>query len=344
MIRAVAIAFFTTIAVVPLVRRFCIRWGLYDLDGPLKIHVGAIPRLGGVAIALALVAGIVFNDQFDPVQARPFLIALTLIWAVGFVDDIQGLSPILRLAIQIAGGVLSWYGGWRLPWFENSAINLAGVCLIAVVFINAFNFLDGADGLCAGVTGIIAAAYIFLPGVALSELGSLVAWSLLGTSLGFLFFNFPRASVFLGDGGSTVFGFCIAFLGLDFYRSNAANLTDATALFPIVVAGLPLLDAMLAVSRRVLGGGGLLHGDRRHYYDLLAELGWTPRRVAVMSYALTAGICAIAGLVVKCDFRQALWLSIATAGILLILSLRLGSLRQNQEPRDKPANCPPVAQ
>ncbi len=344
MLRAGAIAFFTTIAVVPLVRRFCIRWGLYDVNGPLKIHVGAIPRLGGVAITLSLVAGVVFNHQFDAMQARSFLIGLTLIWAVGFVDDIQGLSPILRLPIQIAGGVLLWYGGWRLPWFENPAINLASVCLLAVVFINAFNFLDGADGLCAGVTGIIAAAYIFLPGVALSELGALVAWSLLGASLGFLFFNFPRASVFMGDGGSTVFGFCIAFLGLDFYRSNAANLTDATALFPIVVAGLPLLDATLAVSRRLVSGGDLFYGDRRHFYDLWIGLGWTPRKVALTTYALTAAICVIAALVLKCDFSVALSLSIATAGILLIAGLRLGSLRQNHETQDKPVDGSPIAQ
>jgi UDP-GlcNAc:undecaprenyl-phosphate GlcNAc-1-phosphate transferase len=345
MVRAGAIAFFATIAVVPLVRRFCIRWGLYDLNGPLKIHVGAIPRLGGVAIILSLVAGVVFNHQFDEMQARPFLIVLTLIWAVGFVDDIQGLSPILRLAIQIAGGFLLWYGGWRLPWFENPAINLAGVCLLAVVFINAFNFLDGADGLCAGVTGIIAVAYIFLPGVALSELGSLVAWSLLGASLGFLFFNFPpNAKIFMGDSGSTVLGFCIVFLGIDFCHSSAPNLNGATVLFPIVVASLPLFDAILAVSRRLLGGRDLLHGDRRHYYDLLGELGWTPRKVALTTYALTAGICAIAGLVLKCDFRQALSLSMGTAGILLVAGWRLGSLRQDQETQDKPADCSPIAE
>jgi len=345
MVRAGAIAFFTTIAVIPLVRRFCIRWGLYDLNGPLKIHVGAIPRLGGVAIALSLVAGVVFNHQFEAIQARPFLIALGLIWTVGFVDDIQRLSPILRLAIQIAGGVLLWYGGWRLPWFENPAINLAGVCLLAVVFINAFNFLDGADGLCAGVTGIIAAGYIFLPGVALSGLGSLVAWSLLGASLGFLFFNFPpNAIIFMGDSGSTVFGFCIAFLGLDFCRSNAVNPNRITVLFPIAVAALPLFDATLAVLRRLRGRNSLLLGDREHFYDRLMGLGWTPRRVALATYVLTAATCAIAGLTLKCDFRHALSLCIGTAGILLISGLRLRSLKQNQQRRDKPDDFSPIAQ
>jgi hypothetical protein len=84
----------------------------------------------------------------------------------------------------------------------------------------------------------------------------------------------------------------------------------------------------LAVSRRLLGGGHLLRGDRRQYYDLLAE-----RKVTLTTYVLTTAICAIAGLVLKCDFRQALWLSIGTAGILLIAGLRLGSLKQNQEPQ-----------
>jgi len=134
------------------------------------------------------------------------------------------------------------------------------------------------------------------------------------------------------------------FLGLDFYRSNAANPNSATALFPIMVAGLPLLDATLAVSRRLLGGGYLLHGDRRHYYDLLVGLGWAPRKVALMTYTLAAAICAIAGLVLKCDFRQALWLSIGTAGILLIAGWRLGSLKQNEEWQNKRADCSPVVQ
>jgi UDP-N-acetylmuramyl pentapeptide phosphotransferase/UDP-N-acetylglucosamine-1-phosphate transferase len=141
-----------------------------------------------------------------------------------------------------------------------------------------------------------------------------------------------------------VFGFCIAFLGLDFYRSNAGNPNHLTVLFPIFGAALPLLDATLAVSRRLLGGGHLFYGDRRHYHDLMRELGWSPRKVTLMTYALTAGICAIAGLVLKCDFRKALSLFIGTAGILLIAGLRLGSLRQNQETQDKPADCSPITQ
>jgi UDP-N-acetylmuramyl pentapeptide phosphotransferase/UDP-N-acetylglucosamine-1-phosphate transferase len=115
MVRAGAIAFFATIAVVPLVRRFCIRWGLFDLNGPLKIHVGAIPRLGGVAIILALVAGVAFNHQFDPVQARPFLIALALIWAVGFVDDIQGLSRFKSQEVSCCGTAAGDSLGSKIP-------------------------------------------------------------------------------------------------------------------------------------------------------------------------------------------------------------------------------------
>lgn len=333
MLRAGAIAFITTIVFVPLVRYLCNHWGLFDPSGPLKIHSGEIPRLGGVAIAASIVTGVSFSRIIAARPVWPFLVALALIWAVGFTDDIRRVSATLRLAVQIGAGLMLWYGGWRLPWFPSTTINLLGVCLLTVGFVNAFNFLDGADGLCAGVTAIIAAGYAILPGVTLSALGQLVAWSLLGASVGFLFFNFPPADIFMGDSGSTVLGFCVGFLGFDFYRSNATNLNGAAELFPILIAALPLLDAILAVSRRLRSRRFLLRGDRRHFYDLLMRLGWSPRKVALMTYAISIALCGIAWLVLQFDYKNALLLTIASVGALLAAGVRLGSLRQNEKAR-----------
>jgi UDP-GlcNAc:undecaprenyl-phosphate/decaprenyl-phosphate GlcNAc-1-phosphate transferase len=285
LLRPEAIAFFSTLILIPIVRGFCIHFGLYDSVGPLKIHLQAIPRLGGVAIALAFAAGISLAGPVSRMHVWPFLAALILIWAAGLADDIWFLAPPLRLAAQIGGGIFLWCGGWQLPWLKPGPANLAAVCLLTVLLINSFNFLDGSDGLCAGVTAIIAAAYLVLPGFTLSFPGTTVAWSLLGVSIGFLVFNFPPARIFMGDSGSTVLGFGVAFLAFDFYRANATSERHIALAVPLLMAALPLLDGILAVLRRLHGGRSLLHGDRRHFYDLLLDLSWSPRRVALTIYA-----------------------------------------------------------
>jgi UDP-GlcNAc:undecaprenyl-phosphate/decaprenyl-phosphate GlcNAc-1-phosphate transferase len=331
LLRPEAIAFFSTLILIPIVRGFCIHCGLYDSVGPLKIHSQAIPRLGGVAIALAFAAGISFAGPVSRMHVWPFFAALILIWAAGIVDDIWFLSPSLRLAAQIGGGILLWYGGWQLPWLKPGPANLAAVCFLTVLLINCFNFLDGSDGLCAGVTGIIAAAYLVLPGFTLSFPGTTVAWSLLGVSIGFLVFNFPPARIFMGDSGSTVLGFGVAFLAFDFYRANATSERPIVLAVPLLMAALPLLDGILAVLRRLQGGRSLLHGDRRHFYDLLLDLSWSPRRVALTIYVLTAAMCAIAWLDLKCDFTHALLLCAASTIALIVAGVRLGSLRSNDK-------------
>jgi UDP-GlcNAc:undecaprenyl-phosphate/decaprenyl-phosphate GlcNAc-1-phosphate transferase len=328
-----AISFIATLIFVPVVRRLCIRWNIYDPVGPLKIHSQAIPRLGGLAITLAFAAGISLAVHLSRMHVWPFFAALALIWAAGLADDIWLLSPALRLAAQVVGGILLWCGGWRLPWLQPGLANLAAVCLLTVFFINCFNFLDGSDGLCAGVTATVAAAYLIFPGLTLSPQGSTVAWSLLAVSAGFLVFNFPPARIYLGDSGSTVLGFGVAFLAFDFYGANATNERHIALAIPLLMTALPLLDGILAVLRRLLGGGSVLHGDRRHFYDLLLGLGWSPRRVASAIYVLTAAMCTIAGLVLKCDFTRALLLGAASTSALTIAAIRLGVLRSNKRSR-----------
>lgn len=306
---------------------------MYDPVGPLKIHSQATPRLGGVAITLALAAGTSVGSHLSRRQAWPLVGALALIWAAGLADDIWLLSPALRLAAQVTGSILLWLGGWRLPWLQPGLANLAATCLLTIIFINCFNFLDGSDGLCAGVTATIAAAYLTFFELTLSPLGSTMAWSLLGISAGFLVSNFPPARIYLGDSGSTVLGFGIAFLGFDFYRANATNERHVALAIPLLMAALPLLDGILAVLRRLRGGGSVVHGDRRHFYDLLLGLGWSSRRVALAIYVLTAAMCTVAWLILKCDFTHAVLLCAASIGALTMAAVRLGILRSNERPR-----------
>jgi UDP-N-acetylmuramyl pentapeptide phosphotransferase/UDP-N-acetylglucosamine-1-phosphate transferase len=220
-----------------------------------------------------------------------FLAALLLTWVVGLIDDLRGLSPLLRLTAQAAAGGILWTSGWRVPFFESGVPGFVAECVFVALFINAFNFLDGADGLAAGVAGIIAIAYIALPQASHSINGAALAWSLLGACAGFLVDNFPPAKIFMGDSGSTALGMSVAFLSLDFYRSNPG--AKFGPVFPILVGLLPLLDLAFAVLRRLRARVSPFRGDRRHFYDLLLARGWSPRSVVLASCAATAVLALI---------------------------------------------------
>jgi UDP-GlcNAc:undecaprenyl-phosphate/decaprenyl-phosphate GlcNAc-1-phosphate transferase len=325
-----AISFALVLAAVPAVMRLCAKFGLRDSPGPLKIHSRPMPRLGGVAILLAICAGI-FLDARLAID-NSFVLALTLIWAAGIVDDLRGLPPIFRLGAQALGGIILWYGGWRVPWLNSGMLGLAALCVYLILVINSLNFIDGADGIAAGVTAVIAAGYIALPGAPLTQFGPLVAWSLLGACVGFLVANFPPAKIFMGDSGSMLLGFCAAILGLDFWRTHSA--TGSAQFFPFIVAGLPLLDALFAVLRRLRRRNSPLIGDREHVYDLLLARGLPAPKVALTCYAITLVLVLIGLLILRTDNPFALWvLSIAVA-VLLLAALRLGSLGKS-EPRPR---------
>jgi UDP-GlcNAc:undecaprenyl-phosphate GlcNAc-1-phosphate transferase len=159
----------------------------------------------------------------------------------------------------------------------------------------------------------------------LSHLGAVGAWSLLGASLGFLAFNFPPAEIFLGDSGSTVLGFSLAFLALDSCRAGAS--ANSLPLFPVIFAAVPLLDAAFAVLRRLRNYGSPLAGDRRHFYDLLLARGWSPRRVSFICYSITAALVAAGWLSVRGGFAQAVWISALCFVALVVAALRLGAFR-----------------
>lgn len=176
---------------------------------------------------------------------------------------------------------------------------------------------------------MIALAYILVPGVALGSVGYALAWSLLGACAAFLVFNFPPAKIFMGDSGSSTLGLCVAFLGLDFIAAKSANNPAASTLliFPLLLAALPVVDAFLAILRRLQSGRSPFQGDRRHFYDLLLAAGWTSRRVAITCYLLTALLAGVAWLATQGNFTETLLIGISTAVALLGAAIWLGSLR-----------------
>jgi UDP-N-acetylmuramyl pentapeptide phosphotransferase/UDP-N-acetylglucosamine-1-phosphate transferase len=186
------------------------------------------------------------------------------------------------------------------------------------------------DGLAAGVVGIISAAYLVLPGGLMSPFALVVASSLVGACAGFLIFNLPSpARAFMGDSGSTLLGLCLAFFGLDLYRSHPP--TRPTLLFPLVAAGVPLLDAGLSAARRLRNRSSIFTGDRKHSYDELSEQGWQVRRIVLAFYGVTTALAAIGLFGVRSESSLFWAFAAISVGLLTGIGIRLGCLRGNDQ-------------
>ncbi|HTZ75269.1 MAG TPA: MraY family glycosyltransferase [Candidatus Aquilonibacter sp.] len=284
---AAPIAFGITVGLVPLVSCFCQRNRIFDRPGRLKIHTRPVPRLGGIAIFIALLAGTLICCAKETSEARYFFAALALIWCVGLFDDIRGLPVILRLIAQVCAALLLWVGGCHLPGLPHPFASMAANCCLLVLFVNAFNWWDGMDGLAAGTACVAGFCYALLPSFTVRPLGFVVASSLAGSCAAFLLFNFRRSpKMFLGDSGSTALGLVIAFLGLDFSRTQSS--AGVPTLFILAVAALPLLDALRVIAYRLARRRSPLEGDRQHFYDLMLRDGYGPHRIAITLWGITA--------------------------------------------------------
>jgi UDP-GlcNAc:undecaprenyl-phosphate/decaprenyl-phosphate GlcNAc-1-phosphate transferase len=333
---AAAIAFAGTLALTPAVRALCIRLQILDVPGPLKIHKRAVPRLGGAAIFIAIFAATICSSPANGRSIAAFLAALTVVWLAGFIDDLRNLSPAIRVAAQLVAGTLIWTGGWQITLFGNRYLGFAAVCLAAAATANAINLFDGLDALASGTTAIIAIAYLALPHGALSPFACVVAASVAASCLGFLPYNWPTAKIFLGDQGSTVLGFTIAFLAVDSCRAPAS--TPPALAFAMLAAAVPLLDAVFAAIRRLRSHRSALLGDRGHLYDLeLARSGSVLKTLACL-YGITAALCLLGLLLV---YRPSAKIAAAVAAVVGILgreAIKLGSIKRDGFPET--ANLP----
>ncbi len=282
----------------PVFRSLFRSYGVVDEpDQVRKIHTHAIPRGGGMAIAASYAASIFI------VQWRTGIVSehLVLIWrvlpaacaifVVGMVDDIWGLKAWQKLLGQVvAAGIACWSGilvvnvAWLhmvQPWWT---VPITIIWLLACS--NAFNLVDGMDGLAAGV-GIFATLTIIIAALISRNVALAMATvPLAGSLLGFLRYNFNPATIFLGDSGSLLIGFLLGCYGI-IWTEKSATLLGMTA--PLMALSLPLLDVGLAIIRRFLRRQPIFSADRGHIHHRLLDRGMSPKKAALLLY----GICSI---------------------------------------------------
>ena len=291
------VSFLLALVLTPLCRNLFRGLGVVDHpDGLRKTHVTAVPRIGGVPLFLAYLGalGILLLLPLSSTRIVETGIAVglrlfpavALVFFVGLLDDIRGLKPWQKLACQLlAAGIAIWagvdvknVGGMLIP----SMISLPLTLIWLVGCANAFNLIDGIDGLATGA-GLFATVTILI-GALLSNNSplALATVPLAGALLGFLRYNFNPASIFLGDSGSLTIGFLLGCYGV-LWSQKGTTMLGMTA--PLLALAVPLLDTGLAVVRRFLRHQPIMSGDAAHIHHRLLARGLTPRKTALILYA-----------------------------------------------------------
>ena len=338
-----------TALIVPIVRRLGLRWDLVDTPDHRKQHTRPMVRLGGVGIvigfSLALSLTWLLGGFADLPPDKDQLIWTTLAGAlcffvIGLADDLFALPPLPRLLGQLLVAIAVWGEGVRIGSIElpfgllGSSPYLVlpdGLSLLATVIwlvgiTNAINWLDGLDGLAAGVSGIAAAGLLSVSFSLHQPAAGLLAAALAGACLGFLRHNFNPARIFMGDGGSYFLGFALAAISI---VGPAKGLTSVSLLLPILILSLPLADMSAVIMGRLSEGRSPFYPDRRHLHHRLLRAGLSHRRTVVLIYAFTQWLAALALVVANAELRF-LWLALATAVLVAVVVLARRQMQQER--------------
>ena len=298
-------SFVLSLILTPIFRDVFRSYGVVDEpDQQRKIHKYPIPRVGGLAVAISYAASFfVVHFRTGILDEQLLLVwkvlpAACMIFAVGVIDDLWGLKAWQKLIGQvIAAGIACWSGILVVDVIglhERAWWTIPVTVLWLLACSNAFNLVDGMDGLAAGV-GMFATLTIFIAALMQKNMALAMATvPLAGCLLGFLCYNFNPATIFLGDSGSLLIGFLLGCYGI-IWTQKSATLLGMTA--PLMALSLPLLDVGLAIVRRFLRRQPIFSADRGHIHHRLLDRGMSPKKAVVLLYGICSIIAALSLLV-----------------------------------------------
>ena len=315
------VALLATLLATPLAKCIAQHLGAIDKPDERRINKVPIPRMGGIGIALGLVAAVAMqvagtkllgwptvfvpHMQLQGVDYKLLTVAVVIVFLTGAIDDVRNLKPRQKLLGQILAACVAAASGLVIGNVANPftaelipigwlAYPITVVYLVA--FTNVINLIDGLDGLAAGITAISCAAMFYLSYEAHQIDAAVLACILAGCCLGFLRYNFNPASIFMGDCGSNMLGFLlgvIALLGVN--RVAAAT----TLIVPLVIAGVPIIDTFAAIVRRRRGHTAISQADTGHIQHRLIKQGFDQKQAALMIYGWSILLAAGAIIMTK---------------------------------------------
>lgn len=311
---ALVLSLVVAAAVTPLVRWAARRAGVVDNPGGRRIHTRTIPRLGGLAVVLGFfaplvalaftqsdVAGMFFSD---PMRTVGLTAGGIVVASLGAWDDIRGVRAWHKLAVQCVAALVAWGCGFRMESFnlpfvgelELGVFGLPLTILWITAVVNAMNLIDGLDGLAGGIAFFACLTNFVVATINGNPLVMLLAAALGGAILGFLLYNFNPATIFMGDSGSMFLGFVLATTSM--MGSSIQGSTTVAILVPLISLGVPIMDTLFAMVRRIMERRPIFSPDRGHIHHRLLDLGITHRRAVLILYGVsvlfTAGAITIA--------------------------------------------------
>ncbi len=308
---AFVVALVVAALLTPLVRYLSYRIGFYDPPDERKVHARLIPRTGGVAIVLAFlspIVGIALTEArigeaiyTNSNYVLGMIVGGLIIIGVGLADDLRGLGAKRKLLLQVLAATVAYVAGFRIEavslpvgdLLDMGVFSYVVTVLWIVGIVNAMNLIDGLDGLAAGI-GLFVLILNFVQGWLYgSVMVCMLSASLAGAIVGFLFYNFNPASIFMGDSGSMLIGYVLA---LGAINSGQKSSTTVALLTPIVAMGVPIMDTLFSMVRRFLERRPMFSPDRGHIHHRLLEMGLTHRRVVLVLYGFSVVLVLAASL------------------------------------------------
>ena len=329
-------ALFTVLVLVPPISRLAVSIGIFDGQDERKLHSGAIPRLGGIAVFFAVLLSTILFSDIDR-QIRGFLAGGVVIFLTGLTDDLTGLVARKKLLGQfVAALIATVVGDLSLTslgdLFGTGQIELGYISVPFTVFaivgvINAINLMDGLDGLAGGVTAIAASAL----GIIAYSTGNQhlvgICVALLGGVIGFLKFNSYPAKIFMGDGGSLFLGYCLAIFAIHLVEHEGGHVS---AMVPVIILAVPICDTCFVMMRRIWKRQPISTPDRSHIHHRFMDLGIGHKATVILVYGLSYCLAIYAVMFQKLpDYRHIINLVLMLVGFYGIS--RVLSMLQNHD-------------
>lgn len=347
LIGAFVVAFVFSFAATPLVRKWAFKLKAVDVpkDGR-RMHTHPIPRLGGLAIIFGFTVAVLCFYRAPSRRIIASFIGAGIIAAMGVVDDIKTLDAKPKFLIQILAACIVVIGGnlkidvltnpnflsenpyWILPDWVSIPVTILWIVFIT----NAVNFIDGLDGLAAGVSAIMSVSLVFIALRVGEYPVALLGISLMGACFGFLPYNFNPAKIFMGDTGSTFLGFLLATMSIQGVFKSYAIISFAV---PLLILGLPLFDAVFAMLRRISKGQSPMKADRGHLHHRLIDMGFSQKQTVFILYAISGVLGITAVVLAESTALRAILILICVLVFILIEGMILNT-GENEETKEKP--------